>query len=155
MSSVRLGTAAMAGGPRRRAPAGGILVAPMVGTLTGCTPDRPTPHDAAEALDLSEVPLEGSTDATALVPAEAQTLRDLMRAVVTEGSGDFLADAPGEPVAARSGTAQLGTEGPPRNHAWMIAPQGDLALAVSVEEGDFGSTTSGPLLEAFLRGAAA
>ena len=76
-----------------------------------------------------------------------------MRAVVTEGSGAFLADVPGEPVGAKSGTAQYGTENPPRNHAWMIAVQGDLAVSVFVEDGDFGTTTAGPLLEAFLRGA--
>ncbi|WP_298458990.1 penicillin-binding transpeptidase domain-containing protein [uncultured Cellulomonas sp.] len=98
------------------------------------------------------------TDAAAATPltaAEAESLRVLMRAVVTEGSGDFLADLPGEPVGAKSGTAQFGTDDPPRNHAWMIATQGDLAVAVFVEEGDFGSTTAGPLLKAFLRGAAA
>ena len=36
----------------------------------------------------------------------------------------------------------------------MIAVQGDLAVAVFVEEGELGSSTAGPLLEAFLRGAA-
>jgi cell division protein FtsI/penicillin-binding protein 2 len=83
---------------------------------------------------------------------EATTLGTLMRAVVTQGSGSFLADVPGEPVGAKSGTAQFGTEQPPRNHAWMIAVQGDLAVSVFVEEGDLGTTTAGPLLEAFLRG---
>jgi cell division protein FtsI/penicillin-binding protein 2 len=92
--------------------------------------------------------------AVPLTPAEAGTLRELMRAVVTEGSGSFLADVPGEPVGAKSGTAQYGTENPPRNHAWMVAVQGDLAVCVFVEDGDLGTTTAGPLLEAFLRGAA-
>jgi cell division protein FtsI/penicillin-binding protein 2 len=92
--------------------------------------------------------------AVPLTGEEATTLQTLMRAVVTEGSGTFLAGVPGEPVGAKSGTAQFGTEDPPRNHAWMIAVQGDLAVSVFVEEGDFGTTTSGPLLEAFLRGAA-
>jgi cell division protein FtsI/penicillin-binding protein 2 len=96
-----------------------------------------------------------TTDAPVpLTPDEAATLATLMRAVVTEGSGGFLADVPGEPVGAKSGTAQYGTENPPRNHAWMIAVQGDLAVSVFVEDGDLGTTTAGPLLEAFLRGAA-
>jgi cell division protein FtsI/penicillin-binding protein 2 len=89
-----------------------------------------------------------------LAPAEAEALRTLMRAVVTEGSGSFLADVPGEPVGAKSGTAQFGDQDPPQNHAWMIATQGDLAVSVFVEVGDFGTTTAGPLLETFLRGAA-
>ncbi|GAA2720991.1 cell division protein FtsI [Cellulomonas aerilata] len=86
---------------------------------------------------------------------EAATLATLMRGVVTEGSAGFLADVPGEPVGAKSGTAQYGTQDPPRNHAWMIAVQGDLAVSVFVEDGDLGTTTAGPLLDAFLRGAAA
>jgi cell division protein FtsI/penicillin-binding protein 2 len=90
--------------------------------------------------------------AVPLAAEEATTLGTLMRAVVTQGSGSFLADVPGEPVGAKSGTAQFGTEQPPRNHAWMIAVQGDLAVSVFVEEGDLGTTTAGPLLEAFLRG---
>ncbi len=35
----------------------------------------------------------------------------------------------------------------------MIAAQGDLAVAVFVEEGASGSGTAGPILEAFLRAA--
>lgn len=86
-----------------------------------------------------------------LEATEARELRDLMAAVVSEGSASFLADVPGEPVGAKTGTAEYGTEAPPRTHAWMIAVQGDLAVAVFVEEGVSGSQTAGPLLEAFLR----
>ena len=38
-------------------------------------------------------------------------------------------------------------------HAWMIAAQGDLAVAVFVDEGQSGSGTAGPILEQFLRAA--
>lgn len=86
-----------------------------------------------------------------LTSAEADALRAMMRAVVTEGGGDFLQDVPGAEVIAKSGTAQYGTGAELQNHAWMIAGYGDLAVAVFVETGDFGSTTSGPLLEDFLR----
>ncbi|NKY06801.1 penicillin-binding protein, partial [Cellulomonas hominis] len=86
-----------------------------------------------------------------LTGAEADALRSMMRAVVTEGGGDFLQDVPGAEVIAKSGTAQYGSGADLQNHAWMIAGYGDLAVAVFVETGDFGSTTSGPLLEDFLR----
>jgi cell division protein FtsI/penicillin-binding protein 2 len=89
-----------------------------------------------------------------LTAAEADALRSMMRAVVTEGGGDFLQDVPGPEVIAKSGTAQYGSGADLQNHAWMIAAQGDLAVAVFVETGDFGSTTSGPLLESFLRAVA-
>jgi cell division protein FtsI/penicillin-binding protein 2 len=86
-----------------------------------------------------------------LTKAEAQQLQVLMRAVVTDGSGSFLADVPGAPVGAKTGTAEYGTELPLRTHAWMIAIQGDLAVAVFVADGQSGSQTAGPLLEALLR----
>lgn len=88
-----------------------------------------------------------------LTKAEAGQLQELFRAVVTDGSGRFLADVPGGPVSAKTGTAEYGTDSPPRTHAWMIAAQGDLAVAVFVADGDSGSQTAGPLLEEFLRGA--
>jgi cell division protein FtsI/penicillin-binding protein 2 len=58
---------------------------------------------------------------------------------------------PGEPVLAKTGTAQYGAADQLANHAWMIGIQGDLAVAVFVEDGEYGSTTAGPLLEEFLR----
>lgn len=94
--------------------------------------------------------------AVPLTPAEARDLRALMRAVVTSGSGSRLADVPGPPVLAKTGTAEFGAPdaaGELRTHAWMVAAQGDLAVAAFVEEGASGSRTAGPLLEAFLRGA--
>jgi cell division protein FtsI/penicillin-binding protein 2 len=76
-----------------------------------------------------------------------------MRAVVTDGSASFLADVPGPAVAAKTGTAEYGTALPLRTHAWMIAAQGDLAVAVLVADGVSGSRTAGPLVERLLRGA--
>ena len=76
-----------------------------------------------------------------------------MRGVVESGSAAFLADVPGAPVLAKTGTAEFGTEPPLPTHAWMIGVQGDLAVAVFVEVGESGSRTAGPILEAFLRNA--
>ncbi|WP_240646129.1 penicillin-binding transpeptidase domain-containing protein [Georgenia sp. SYP-B2076] len=90
-------------------------------------------------------------DVTPLAAGEAQALQRLMRAVVVDGTSTFLLDVPGEPVSAKSGTAQYGTEVPPRAHAWMIAYRGDLAVAVFVGDGYSGAHTAGPLLEEFLR----
>ncbi|MBB2923507.1 penicillin-binding transpeptidase domain-containing protein [Cellulomonas cellasea] len=112
------------------------------------------PADAGAEDAGAAAPSEAAAGSTAtpvpLTAAEADALRGLMRAFVTEGGGDFLQDAPGPEVLAKSGTAQFGPADALQNHAWMIAVQGDLAVAVFVEVGDYGSTTSGPLLEAFL-----
>jgi cell division protein FtsI/penicillin-binding protein 2 len=83
--------------------------------------------------------------------AEARRLRSLMRGVVTQGSGRFLASVPGPPVLAKTGTAEFGDAEPLQTHAWMIAVHGDLAVAVFVDVGDSGSGTAGPLLDRFLR----
>ncbi|AXT85163.1 hypothetical protein C6I20_08175 [Aeromicrobium sp. A1-2] len=58
----------------------------------------------------------------------------------------MLADSPG-----RAG--EEAAEPPQRTHAWMIATQDDLAVAVFVADGDSGSQTAGPLLEKFLHDA--
>jgi cell division protein FtsI/penicillin-binding protein 2 len=90
---------------------------------------------------------------TPLSADEAGQLRQLMAGVVTRGSGVLLADVPGERVLAKTGTAEFGDADPPRTHAWMIAAQGDLAVAVFVEVGESGSRTAGPILEEFLSAA--
>ena len=87
-----------------------------------------------------------------LTGTEAHQLDAMMRAVVTEGSAGFLLDHRGE-VGAKTGTAEYGepsADGSLRTHTWMIATQGDLAVAVFVETGVSGSQTAGPILDAFL-----
>ena len=90
---------------------------------------------------------------TPLTASEDAGLKDLFRAVVTRGTGLGLADIPGKPVIAKTGTAEFDRDGKRLVHAWMIAAQGDLAVAVYVDEGVTGAQTAGPIVEAFLRGA--
>ncbi|WP_134740479.1 penicillin-binding transpeptidase domain-containing protein [Nocardioides sp. 503] len=90
-------------------------------------------------------------DVKALSPSEARELKAMMRGVVTDGSGAGLLDVPGPEVIAKTGTAEFERDGRVQTHAWMIAAQGDLAVAVFVEVGASGSRTAGPILEAFLR----
>ncbi|RJK92949.1 hypothetical protein D5H78_17745 [Vallicoccus soli] len=86
-----------------------------------------------------------------LDPGLARTLRGLMRGVVTGGSGGALADLPGPPAIAKTGTAEYGTEVPPRTHAWIVAAQGDLAVAVVLEDGGSGGRDAGPVAADLLR----
>ncbi|MBE4718263.1 penicillin-binding transpeptidase domain-containing protein [Pseudarthrobacter sp. AB1] len=88
-----------------------------------------------------------------ITAAEAAALSDMMRAVVTSGHAGFLSTVPGAPVGAKTGTAEFGNESPPKTHAWIVAVHGDLAVAVFVEDGGLGATTSGPLLKQFLTAA--
>ncbi|WP_405806722.1 penicillin-binding transpeptidase domain-containing protein [Streptomyces sp. NBC_01187] len=79
-------------------------------------------------------------------------LRSMMRSVVTKGSGDALKDVPGGPHA-KTGTAEFGTDKPPRTHAWMIGYQDDSQLAWSVllEDGGSGGKDAGPVAARFLK----
>ena len=96
---------------------------------------------------------------SSFTPQEAEFLIELMAAVVADGSAQMLQDIPGI-RGAKTGTAQFGDGS--QNHTWMVAiidtrdpatGSGiDLAVAVFVEEGEFGATTSGPLMHEFLAG---
>ena len=90
--------------------------------------------------------------AKSLTSSEANQLRSMMRSVVTDGSGRVLLTQDGPPIIAKTGTAEYGTTKPLKTHAWMIAAQGDLAVAVFVNDGKSGSHTAGPLLATFLAG---
>ncbi len=79
------------------------------------------------------------------------TVRELMRLVAIDGTASALADVPGEPVHAKTGTAEYGTEVPPRTHAWTVGFQGDVAFAVLIEDGVSGTGAAVPVAEAFLR----
>jgi cell division protein FtsI/penicillin-binding protein 2 len=99
-------------------------------------------------------PVEVSApDHTPMSRADADALRGMLRGVVTSGSGSGLADVPGPEVIAKTGTAEFQGDSGIETHAWMIAAQGDLAVAVFVEVGQSGSSTAGPILEGFLRAA--
>lgn len=88
--------------------------------------------------------------AAALAPGSVAQLREAMRLVVTDGTGTALRGVPGGDVAGKTGTAEFGTDSPPRTHAWFTGFQGDVAFAVLVEDGGFGGSVAAPLAADFL-----
>ena len=84
-----------------------------------------------------------------LQPKEAEVLRTEMRAVVKEGSGRVLQQVGVE--FAKTGTAEFGTDNPPKTHAWMVAGRGDLAIAAYNEIGPSGTTDAAPFIISFLK----
>lgn len=91
-----------------------------------------------------------ASSAPELEQQRAGTIRQLMRRVVTGGSGEAVADVPGGPVAAKTGTAEYGTQDPPKTHAWMIGFQEEVAFAVFVQDGESGGQVAGPIAARFL-----
>ena len=85
-----------------------------------------------------------------LEPRVADTLRTLMRQVVTEGTAAD-ANLPAN-VGGKTGTAEFGTGDPLPTHAWFIGFRGDLAFAVVVEDGGVGGRVAAPVAARFLNG---
>ena len=124
-----------------------LVEAPAEGTGEPVATNSPEPSASAS-------PADADTDAAPLTAEEAAALREMMRSVVTQGGVQLLQSVPGEPVLAKTGTAEFGSDTPPRTHAWVVALQGDLAVALFIEEGELGSTSGGPVMKAFLDGLA-
>lgn len=83
-----------------------------------------------------------------LPAATADALRQMMRSVVTDGTGTA-AQTTRAPVFGKTGSAEFGDEDPPRTHAWFIGYSGDLAVAVLVEGGGGGGSVAAPIAGAF------
>lgn len=99
----------------------------------------------APALLAGDEPLEGRR----LPPAVARTLRELMRLVVTDGTGQA-ADVEGAAVAGKTGSAEFGADDPPETHAWFVGFSDGLAFAVLVEGGGGGGRVAAPIAARFL-----
>ena len=76
-------------------------------------------------------------------------LRAMMRRVVTSGT------AAGAHLPAgtfgKTGTAEFGTDSPPKTHAWFVGYRGHVAFAVLVEGGGVGGEVAAPIAATFLR----
>ena len=150
-----LAAAIMAGSVAKGSPVSPVLVQEAAPGASPSASGAVGTQTAEGASPSSTVTAEAPAKAaeTPITKAEAASLADMMRAVVTSGHAGFLAEVAGEPVGAKTGTAEFGNANPPKTHAWIIAVHGDLAVAVFVEEGGLGATTSGPLLKKFLTAA--
>jgi cell division protein FtsI/penicillin-binding protein 2 len=104
----------------------------------------------APRLVVDPAPSAGAAARTPLDKGNVSTLQDLMRAVVTQGTGTALVGVPGGAVHGKTGTAEFGSKDPPDTHAWFTGYQGDLAFAVIVEGGGFGAQVAAPLAADFL-----
>ena len=124
---------------------GTVLVSPLAAATLAAS----TVQGSVTPVLLPEV-TSGGPDEADTGSDELDAIAEMMRAAVTDGTATVLADVPGAPVAAKTGTAEFGTDTPPQTHGWMVAVQGDLAAAVFVEQAESGSGTAGPILREFL-----
>jgi cell division protein FtsI/penicillin-binding protein 2 len=93
--------------------------------------------------------VDATATARPLPKTVAADLRSMMREAVTEGTA-FSLKAVSPAVSAKTGTAQTGDGG--GNDSWMIAFQGDIAVACLVEHGGHGNDAAGPEIAAMFGG---
>ncbi|HEX2174686.1 MAG TPA: penicillin-binding transpeptidase domain-containing protein [Nocardioidaceae bacterium] len=132
---------------------GKVLMSPLAMAMVAAAVDsgRPkAPTLLPEGSSASAEPASGASSEP-LPDSLARSLRSLMRLVVTQGTASVL-DLPGEPVHAKTGTAEFDSDDPSRTHAWMIGFRGDVAFAVLVENGASGSEDAAPVVRTFLEG---
>jgi hypothetical protein len=84
-----------------------------------------------------------------LSPAIVDTLRPMMRAVVTIGTAAGVGLPSG--TYGKTGTAEYMNGSRTDSHGWFIGYRGDVAFAVLVEGGGYGADSAGPIANAFLR----
>jgi cell division protein FtsI/penicillin-binding protein 2 len=84
-------------------------------------------------------------------PALTAKMVALMRATVAQSgaTATLLNDLPGD-IGGKTGTAEFGTDDPPKTHAWFAGERGDLAFAVFVYGGDSAKVPALPIAHAFL-----
>lgn len=95
----------------------------------------PAPSQSTEPVELDEAVVSG--------------LQQMMRAVVTNGTGTAAASAGGD-ISGKTGSAEFGDADPPETHAWFIGYRDGLAFAVLVEGGGGGGSVAAPLAADFL-----
>jgi cell division protein FtsI/penicillin-binding protein 2 len=150
---VFAGSVPLAGDPVERAAdaigQGKVLVSPLAMAMIAASVASGSWHPPQLVTD----PAPASAPAARPLPAGIVTsLRSLMRAVVTSGTArQAFAGLRGPPVYGKTGTAEFGSDNPPRTHAWFIGYRGDIAFAVIVEGGGVGGQVAAPIAARFLR----
>jgi cell division protein FtsI/penicillin-binding protein 2 len=100
-------------------------------------------------LVLDPAPAKPAADGADLDKAAADPLRQLMREVVTSGTGTALKGVKGKPVYGKTGTAEF-EAGSKDTHSWFVGWQGDIAFAVMVQKGGAGAEAAVPIASRFL-----
>jgi cell division protein FtsI/penicillin-binding protein 2 len=127
---------------------GKVLASPLA--VVGATSAVAAGKWTAPRLVVDPAPEAAAGQQQSLDAKAVGSLREMMREVVTDGTATVLGNTPGGPVSGKTGTAEFGSDTPPRTHAWFTGFQGDIAFAVIVEDGGFGASTAAPIAGDFL-----
>ncbi|MBV8386798.1 MAG: penicillin-binding protein [Acidimicrobiia bacterium] len=128
---------------------GRVLASPMTMALVAAAAGSGIWHPPTL---VSDPPQAAAASPVSVDPGIDSALHQLMRVVVTSGTGTAANVAgAGGPVYGKTGTAEFGPGNPPATHAWFIGFRGDIAFAVLVEGGGVGGQVAAPIAAKFLR----
>ncbi|TDD46465.1 penicillin-binding protein [Kribbella antibiotica] len=123
---------------------GTVTASPLAVALIGAT----VAHGTAMKPVLVPGKDAAGTAASPLPANTAAALRTFMRTTVTGGTAHALAQS--GTVGAKTGTAEVVTNGKVGTNGWMVGYRGDVAFAVIVEGGESGGKAAGPIVKNFL-----
>lgn len=101
------------------------------------------------SLVLDPKPAKPAPDGPQLDATAVGQLRQMMREVVTGGTGTALRNVPGKPVYGKTGTAEFDANSKD-THSWFIGYQGDIAFAAMIQKGGAGADAAVPAINRFL-----
>jgi cell division protein FtsI/penicillin-binding protein 2 len=99
-------------------------------------------------LVLDPAPAKPATDQTTLKPSTVDALKQMMREVVTDGTGVKDKNVPGAPIYGKTGTAEHDNQ-PTPTHSWFMGFRGDVAFCVFVQDGGMSTDAAVPIAGKF------
>jgi cell division protein FtsI/penicillin-binding protein 2 len=100
-------------------------------------------------LVLDPAPKSPAADGPQLNGASLDSLRQMMREVVTVGTADQLKNLPGD-LRGKTGTAEYDND-PAHTHSWFMGYRGDIAFCVFVENGGASTAAAVPIAGKFFQ----
>lgn len=125
---------------------GKTLVSPMV--MAGAAAALARGQWKQPVLVLDPAPAQAAADQPALKKSTVDAMHQMMREVVTGGTGVKVKNVPGAPIYGKTGTAEFDNN-PKDTHSWFIGYRGDVAFAVFVENGGMSTDAAVPIAGKF------
>lgn len=97
---------------------------------------------------LDPAPANPAADQPPLKKSTVDALHQMMREVVTDGTGVKVKDVPGDPIYGKTGTAEYDND-PDHTHSWFMGFRGDIAFAVFVQNGGASTEAAVPIAGTF------
>jgi cell division protein FtsI/penicillin-binding protein 2 len=99
-------------------------------------------------LIVDPAPTKPAADQPALKQSTVDALKQMMRAVVTDGTGVKVKNVPGDLIYGKTGTAEHDNK-PTPTHSWFMGFRGDVAFCVFVQDGGMSTDAAVPIAGKF------